>query len=385
LKRPGGASRISAAEKEAVRRKQQERQEQQLRDAQRETSARGTHDVVRAHYNTVPERGREWRKTSSTIRGLRSFNNWVKSAVIQKYSPDEDYLAAGGGSGGGGGGGRGEAMGGRWAQGLEGGGLERRRLKVLDIGCGKGGDLGKWQQAPQPVALYVGVDPAEVSIEQARERYRQMRRGGRPGGGGHRSARAFDAEFFVKDAFGEWLGDIPLIREVGIDSAVNSRWGGGGFDVVSMMFCMHYAFESEEKARSMLRNVAGSLKKGGRLIGVVPNSDVLSERVVRYHEQRRAAAAARETQDATADERESKSPREEGEKKELPPKLEWGNSIYRVQFPGETPEDGVFRPPYGWKYTFFLEEAVEGVPEYVVPWEVFRAFVPCPSLFLSHT
>ena len=36
------------------------------------------------------------------------------------------------------------------------------------------------------------------------------------------------------------------------------------------------------------------------------------------------------------------------------------------------PRDGVFRPPYGWKYHYQLEEAVD-VPEFVVPWEGFRA------------
>jgi len=138
-----------------------------------------------------------------------------------------------------------------------------------------------------------------------------------------------------------------------------SRWGGGGgFDVVSMMFCMHYAFESEEKARGMLRNVAGSLKKGGRLLGVIPNSDVLSAKVKEFHDKRK--------------EREKNGDdNEEGEVEEEVP--EWGNSIYRVRFPGKTPEDGIFRPPFGWRYSYFLEEAVEEVPEYVVPWEAFRA------------
>ena len=41
--------------------------------------------------------------------------------------------------------------------------------------------------------------------------------------------------------------------------------------------------------------------------------------------------------------------------------------------PSKTPDDGVFRPAFGWKYNFFLDEAVEEVPEYVVPWEAFRA------------
>ncbi|KAI9752169.1 MAG: mRNA cap guanine-N7 methyltransferase [Lichina confinis] len=400
LKRPGGASRLTAAEKEALRKQQVERQEAQVRASQLDAAARGTHEVVREHYNAVPERGRDWRNTKSTIRGLRSFNNWVKSTLIQKFSPDESHGQKDEGSG-------------RWAEGMDGGGLDperRKGLMILDIGCGKGGDLGKWQQAPQAVELYVGVDPAEVSIEQARDRYRQMgrdrrgpdRHGDRRQSNG-RQSRGFHAEFFVADGFGGWLGDIPLIQEVGIDGAISSRWGGGGFDVVSMMFCMHYAFESEDKVRGMLRNVAGSLKKGGRFLGVIPDSDVITRKVTEYHQKKDSTSATADNdednekdtdkddhsddhrddhQDDHKDDDDRRSKEAAPEAKdgqpdgELPTKdsrLEWGNDIYRVQFPAPTPKDGIFRPPFGWKYSYFLEEAVEGVPEYVVPWEAFRA------------
>lgn len=447
-KRPGGAARISKADSEAVLQRQQQRAEEDRHAA----ATRGVEEVVRQHYNAVPQRGREWRKTDSRIKGLRSFNNWIKSTIIHKFSPSE--------SGG-----------------------EPLPLRVLDIGCGKGGDLGKWQQAPQPVELYVGVDPAEVSIDQARERFLQMRsggaRGGRGGRGGRgayqggRPQRTFDAEFFAEDAFTYSLGDIPIIREVGFGPG--SRWGpGGGFDVVSMMFCMHYAFENEAKAKGMLANVAGSLKKGGRFLGVAPNSDAIRSGVEAFHKRqantaaitsngkpksiveeksdaapsstlsRVPASAAQELQapswkrkavdevdgeppakkvegsdkstsktatasainvlteppsdpplndeklepeqenfskkksDATADKKESHTgsdPHSNAPKDNQQPVVaEWGNSIYRVRFPGDTPTDGIFRPPYGWKYSYFLEEAVEEVPEYVVPWEAFRAY-----------
>ncbi|KAI9777036.1 MAG: mRNA cap guanine-N7 methyltransferase [Peltula sp. TS41687] len=385
LKRPGGASRISAAEKEVLRKRQEERERAQAQAAQVEAINRGTHDVVREHYNAVPERGRDWRKIDSKIRGLRSFNNWVKSAIIQKFSPNEDYMHSGSAKR-------------KWAEGNESGGMDaearKQGLFVLDMGCGKGGDLGKWQQAPQPVELYIGVDPADVSIEQARDRYREMRDGGKGGGRGGRWGQqgrrplgTFQAEFFIKDAFAEWLGDIPRIKEVGIDGSVgggasSSRWGGGGFDVVSMMFCMHYAFESEAKVRGMLRNVAGSLKKGGRFLGVIPNSDVMSQKAVEFHKRKRSSV--------NGDHKVSTNGVENGngekseETTEESPALEWGNSIYRVRFPGKTPEDGIFRPPYGWKYSYFMREAVEGVPEYVVPWEAFRALTEEYNLELQY-
>ncbi|OCK81660.1 guanine-N(7)-methyltransferase [Lepidopterella palustris CBS 459.81] len=358
-KRPGAASRLTTADREAARLRQLEREKEAEKKAHEEAASRGVHDVVKQHYNMVPERGREWRKTDSRIKGLRSFNNWVKSSTIQKFFP------------------------------------EGRNVKVLDIGCGKGGDLQKWQSA-RWVELYVGCDPADVSITQARERYEQMRKRLR------RGQDLFHAEFYTKDCFGEWLGDIPIIKEVGIDgsvgpgNAVSQRWGGGGFDVVSMMFCMHYAFESEEKARGMLRNVAGALKKGGAFLGVIPNSDVISAKVQEHHKSNSKGTTngpAGQDDDDDWDPEKSldvtekkESPKDEGQEDgEVEEEgFEWGNSIYRVKFPGKTPEDGVFRPPFGWKYFYFLEEAVEEVPEYVVPWEAFRGLAEDYNLELQY-
>ncbi|KAI1493908.1 mRNA capping enzyme [Biscogniauxia mediterranea] len=363
LKRPGQRARISNTEAASIR----QRQEQREREAQNAavTAAtleqRGINDIVRQHYNAVPERGRDWRKTGSRIKGLRVFNNWVKSTLIQKFSPDEDHTP------------------GAHLQGRDMAGAHGHELIVLDIGCGKGGDLGKWQQAPQRVQLYVGLDPADVSIDQAKERYRSMSHrpsGGRGGRGGFRGGRQqhlFDARFFVKDCYGESIGDIDVIRQVGFDP---SPMGRSGFDIVSMMFCMHYAFESEEKARMMLQNVSSALKKGGRFIGCIPNSDVIGDRVTKFNERITAkkSGSAEESGPASDD-------KEEGEAEET---AEWGNELYRVRFPGKTPEDGVFRPPFGWKYSFFLDEAVEEVPEYVVPWEAFRAIAEDYNLEMQY-
>ncbi|KAF2149323.1 mRNA capping enzyme, large subunit [Myriangium duriaei CBS 260.36] len=415
-KRPGAGARIDASARKAAedRRRQREEEERQ------QIAARNNNDIVSSHYNAVPQRGREWRKTDSSIRGLRSFNNWVKSALIQKFSlPD----------------------------------IPVRDLLVLDIGCGKGGDLQKWQSAPQMPALYVGIDPAATSIDQARGRYDEMRRRRR----GPRGRGLFDAHFFAQDCFGESIGAIPIVQQVGFDphagpdanGNITGRPSRGNFDVVSMMFCLHYSYESHDRARGMLRNVAGALKKGGRFLGVMPNSDVLSAHVEKHLKQHikgekptatpkqeeksmydddwdpekpsetkdddddnwdpekpsGGAAAAEDDWDpekplAAADDdawdpEKPSEPTDDAWDPEKPssttpnpaangtngtkpaadaPALEWGNRIYKVKFPGTRPlpPDGVFRPPYGWKYFYYLEEAVD-VPEYVVPWEGFRA------------
>ncbi|KAI4241008.1 MAG: hypothetical protein LQ352_007516 [Teloschistes flavicans] len=388
-KRPGGAARIDTAAKEAVL-KRQEAREQEARAA---AIDRSVHDVVRQHYNSVPQRGREWRKTDSRIKGLRGLNNWVKSVIIHKFSPNADELD------------------------------RRYPLQVLDIGCGKGGDLAKWAQAPQEVERYIGIDPAEISIEQARERYSQM---GRGGGRGRRPQRTFEAEFVVQDAFTQSIGSIRAVQEVGFDPKGGGRWGGGGFDVVSMMFCMHYAFEDERKARGMLHNIAGALKKGGKFIGTIPNSDVLADRLRQFYERRAVARSSPQPSNALTStttlhkdavppqsptttsnpstpqplnnemtNTSPSAPAAVGHDQQVsttqvdPPEQKeekvatWGNSIYHVRFPGKPPANGVFRPPFGWKYSYFLEEAVEA-PEYVVPWEAFRALAEEYNLELQY-
>lgn len=392
-KRPGQRARISEQEREQIRQRALEREAAAAEKAAAEAEAlrrQETHEVVRAHYNAVPERGRDWRKTDSRIKGLRSFNNWVKSCIIQKFSPEEDQTP---------------------------GSHERQthsgnKLLVLDIGCGKGGDLGKWQQAPQPVELYVGLDPADISIDQARDRYRNMLnrgggRAGRGGGGRHNHGpRLFDARFHVQDCYGHSIGDLDIVRQVGFTASTVSSHRG--FDVVSMMFCMHYAFETEAKARQMLQNVAGALKKGGRFIGCIPNSHVISAKVEEWNkkneeklkakaekkakkEAAKAAAGGGEAKEEGEGDDEAREDKEDGELEDDSDEGEveeegasWGNDIYRVQFPGKTPANGIFRPPYGWKYNFFLHEAVEEVPEYVVPWEAFRALAEEYNLELQY-
>jgi mRNA (guanine-N7-)-methyltransferase len=317
----------------------------------------------------VKEKGRDWRKTESQIKGLRSFNNWIKSNMIQKFSPEEKAEP--------------EELGwGEEAKAPE----EQQPLLVLDIGCGKGGDLGKWQLAPQPVELYVGLDPADTSIRQASERYQQMRRGRKP---------IFEARFVTKDCFGEWIGDVPIVAEVGIDASAGtgtiSRFGGGRFDIVTMMFSMHYAFESEDKVKMMLRNISGALKKGGRYIGVAPNSDSLAEHIKTWFAKNRPNAAAEAAAAHPANGNSNDADATAVSPKTSPPPIatpdeteegpNWGNAIYNVRFPStsttalipQPPTDTVqFRPPVGWKYTYWMAEAVD-VPEFVVPWEAFRA------------
>jgi mRNA (guanine-N7-)-methyltransferase len=64
------------------------------------------------------------------------------------------------------------------------------------------------------VQLYVGVDTADVSIAHARDRYDSMLRDARR----QRNSRPpFDAQFHAMDCWTHWIGEIPIVSEVGAD------------------------------------------------------------------------------------------------------------------------------------------------------------------------
>lgn len=87
--------------------------------------------------NHRPEYGKDNRRFSP-IFGLKAFNNWIKSVLIGKFAPLAITGVAGDGA---------PAPRGTRRPGPKG--------SVLDLGCGKGGDLNKWNAAR--VARYTGL------------------------------------------------------------------------------------------------------------------------------------------------------------------------------------------------------------------------------------
>ncbi|KAG8222959.1 hypothetical protein J437_LFUL000254 [Ladona fulva] len=158
-------------------------------------SDRGHVSVVAGHYNALEDRGLEVR-SNSRIYFMRNFNNWIKSVLINQYlTKIQDKKKYG------------------------------EPLKVLDIGCGKGGDLMKWR---------IGRISHLVCADVADERLR----------------------FKYKD---------PSIK----------------FDLVSCQFAFHYCFESLPQADIMLCNIAECLKPKGYFIGTTPDAYEIVKRAIK--------------------------------------------------------------------------------------------------------
>lgn len=103
---------------------------------------------ISSHYNNRQNVSIADRKQSPILQ-LKSFNNWIKSVLIQKYCPSNNAC-------------------------------------VFDMACGKGGDLNKWLK--NKIKYYYGADIAATSIKHAKDRYAS-------------SNFTFKAEFHAIDCF----------------------------------------------------------------------------------------------------------------------------------------------------------------------------------------
>ena len=247
--------------------------EVEIREMFRRLTSEPDPDTVRKGYDALPNRKVRDRKKSA-IKGVRNANNAVKKALMKECTQPGDV--------------------------------------VLDLCCGKGGDLHKWTDLR--VKRVVFADFARNSVEECQRRYEDTKSGR---GEVKNRPPEYDADFVVSDCFSRTLQrDLPY---------------GVKFDVVSCQMALHYSFQDQERARNALWNVNECLKPGGYFICTIPDSDVLYRRLMAV-------------------------------KSDSADPLSFGNRIYKVTF-----ETNKAFPNFGSKYWFWLDEAVETLPEYLVP------------------
>ena len=296
--------------------------------------------TVAVHYNERKQETIAQRSTSSSIY-IRSFNNWIKIVLLnetvrkitlgefdkyEKKGRYEDYY-----------------------QNVTSSTLRAKEeelkvisrhlgLYVMDLACGQGGDLSKWEHLD--VRDYVGFDIADEAVNRARDRYKNAKR-----------PFQFSADFVVHD-LSRPIPSLPHLKH-------HSR------DIVSMQFALHYFFESEAKLRYLLANIDQYLAPGGYFVGTTTDFKIIRQRI-------------RESEDA----------------------LSFGNDYYQVSygkdlrdlvqsqpspmdFMNPYPPDVPPLPEFGLQYTFSLTDAVKELPEYIVQKEVMDKYaaqyslVPC--------
>ena len=110
---------------------------------------------------------------------------------------------------------------------------------ILDVGCGRGGDIQKWFHAGANINM---CDPDDTSLQEAKSRAKNLK---------------------IRVNF--YHGDIC--------ACPNRR-----FDIVCFNFSLHYIFQSQHLFHTSLREIQHRIKPGGKLIGIIPDS----EKIVQY-------------------------------------------------------------------------------------------------------
>ncbi|XP_066963498.1 mRNA cap guanine-N7 methyltransferase isoform X2 [Macrobrachium rosenbergii] len=224
---------------------QTSRDEDDLTITKDRSAPEGHGSTVASFYNNLENKGLQERK-QSRIFFMRNSNNWIKSYIIShcleliRDRQVDDYP-----------------------------------IVALDLGCGKGGDLRKWQKGN--IRHLICADIAETSVEQCRERYEVTRNKG------------FSAEFIVADCTKTRIKNLMKNPEKKID-------------LVSCQFAFHYCFESLQQAETMIRNISENLKRGGYFCATLPNAYEIMSRLKKSDGQ------------------------------------SFGNEVYRIVFPDDRPE-----------------------------------------------
>lgn len=247
-----------------------------------EGKVEGYANLVAKHYNTLEEKGLDERSKSRIVY-MRNFHNWIKSMLINEYLGEVKDKKK-----------------------------HNEPVRVLDMCCGKGGDLLKWKKAN--ITHLICSDIASVSLEQCKSRYEDMktrnRRERHPG-------NIYSIEYIAADC------SKARLREKYKDPSVK-------LDLVSCQFAVHYSFESVQQTECLIRNASECLQPGGFFIGTIPDANDLIARV-----------------------------RKSGAKS-------FGNDVYKVNFDCDTN-----KPPFfGAKYNFHLDGVVD-CPEFLVHFPTF--------------
>lgn len=137
---------------------------------------------------------------------------------------------------------------------------------LLDIACGRGGDLQKWLNKKLNLKYILAFDSHKDSI------YSSLNKGGDFDGAIARFQN-------VKQNF---KGRMPFINFKFLDilnkdalSKLNQIDSNKIYDVVSCQFAMHYFCKNEEILNNTLNIISKKLRKGGLFIGTATDGDII--------------------------------------------------------------------------------------------------------------
>lgn len=190
-----------------------------------------------------------YQKITNLCKKMREYHNWIKSIIIYTYcSPLKENKDS-----------------------------QKHRTSVLDIGCGRGGDILKWYHAR--VGEYVGTDVDYYGIYSstngAISRYNELKKKF-PDFGKVYWIHA-DGSSLLESSYQEnKLPNMTKENKLMIDKIFTKN---KKFDCISSMFALHYLFDSEESTNNLVQNINNHLKVGGFLIFTLFDANLIMEKL----------------------------------------------------------------------------------------------------------
>jgi len=166
-------------------------------------------------------------RNKSIIINMRKFHNWIKNELIKE---SVDYLKEN---------------------------YNINNISLLDLSCGKGGDMHKWFN--NDIYDVVGIDIDEESIHEANKRYDELKKQ-------IKEHNKLNYQFYIFD-----LSNSDNIFHI------NKLIKHKKFNIISCQFAIHYFFKNEDSLNTLLTIVSKYIADKGIFIGTTFNGDRITE------------------------------------------------------------------------------------------------------------
>jgi len=189
-----------------------------------------------------------FQKKTDLVKNMASFHSWIKSNLIytyMMYKYNDDI-----------------------------------RTKVLDLGCGRGGDIQKFYYTE--VELYVGIDPDYDALidstDGALARYKNLKK----------THDRYPPMFFIQSNAGLYLQydeQIKILGNMNMDMKNNFNkfftWDNNRtiFDRINCQFVIHYLFSNENTWNNYCENLNMYLREGGYFIVTTFDGNKVKEKL----------------------------------------------------------------------------------------------------------
>lgn len=142
------------------------------------------------------------------------------------------------------------------------------RVKAFDLGAGRGGDLEKYQAAG--ITYLAALEVSAKELDELNQRYLQLDRKMKAQGGRAFRLQRFHADMRRRLSTGAaaLAVESPQAKAVELELYNFFRTNEFSMHMVTSMFAMHYAFDSERSRWSFLHNIYETLQIEGVFVGV---------------------------------------------------------------------------------------------------------------------